>query len=120
MSFPSPLVCVDSKHYFQYVEDCVPENRAVIQMTRANKPTGVVLVYRLLNTDSSGALLRSTVMDSMTAVDSASEAILNHARACILPHLFNAGTAASVSFIGKAFNSVEHRWRASAPQNPED
>lgn len=115
MPFPCPLVRVDSKHYFQYVEDCIPANRAVIQLMRdTNKtPTGVVLVYRLLTDDDESGALKSEILDSQGAATVVPELLVSHARACILPHLVNPGEWLTVNFVGKAFSTVERRWMSS-------
>lgn len=116
MPFPCPLVRVDSKYHFQYVEDCIPANRAVVQLLGDQygklTPTGVVLIYRLLTMDDAGTELQGAVLDTMTSVEKAYDGIFNHARMCILPHLVNPGRMMTISFIGKAFNNVEPRWKS--------
>lgn len=114
MRFPCPLVHVDSKHYFQYVEDCIPVNRAVIQLMDENKtPTGVVFVYRLLTEDEDSTGLQAKISDSIGPAHQAATQLVKHAQMCLLPHLDNPGAWMAVSFIGKAFNSVERRWMSS-------
>jgi hypothetical protein len=109
------MVRVDSKHHFVYVDGFVPTNYALVTFMVNDKPTGVVAMYELVTADGKGQALAKEVKDSINSV-SPCDAIAAHVRNCLLPRFPRVGDTFKVSFIGKEFNSTDHKWREGVCQ----